>query len=205
MAGIAREFDVSMASHEDRPAAIRRYYNTLGCSIAEFPLSIDAVQESGRLGNPVILGSPNIVRGGSHLGSLGINAPVTITQGQGYSRALCWTCGLPACADTTNHRTLIQMMRSLISFVTRTVFLRHTWRPNRMGRFDLMSWFGNSLARIARHRATDEFSRRIFGRDPQPTPCLPGCGEAAEICPSRKGIHRALPLPQRYQAVTLGG
>ena len=83
LAGIAREFDVPMASHDDRTPEIRRYYNALGCSIAEFPLSIDASKESRRLGNWVILGSPNILRGGSHMGSAGINAAEAIAQGRG--------------------------------------------------------------------------------------------------------------------------
>ncbi|WP_063569209.1 alpha-D-ribose 1-methylphosphonate 5-triphosphate diphosphatase [Achromobacter ruhlandii] len=55
-----------VASHDDPDAATRRYYHQLGCGVAEFPLTRDAASVARDLGNSVVFGAPNVVRGGSH-------------------------------------------------------------------------------------------------------------------------------------------
>ena len=83
LAWIAREADVPMASHDDETAEMRRDYHDLGCTIAEFPLTAEAAEESSRLGDMIVLGCPNVVRGGSHLGPNGISAATEIAGGRG--------------------------------------------------------------------------------------------------------------------------
>jgi alpha-D-ribose 1-methylphosphonate 5-triphosphate diphosphatase len=67
----ARAEGLRVASHDDPDAATRRYYHQLGCSVAEFPLTQDAAQVARSLGNSIVFGAPNVVRGRSHT-----NAPV---------------------------------------------------------------------------------------------------------------------------------
>lgn len=83
LAGIAREAGIAMASHDDETAEARRDYHELGCTIAEFPLTTEAAEESTRLGDMIVLGCPNVVRGGSHLGPNGISAADAIAAGRG--------------------------------------------------------------------------------------------------------------------------
>jgi alpha-D-ribose 1-methylphosphonate 5-triphosphate diphosphatase len=83
LAGIAREAGIAMASHDDETAEARRDYHDLGCTIAEFPLTTEAAEESTRLGDMIVLGCPNVVRGGSHLGPNGISAADAIAEGRG--------------------------------------------------------------------------------------------------------------------------
>lgn len=62
----AREAGLEVASHDDRDAATRRYYHQLGCKVAEFPLTQEAAQVARSLGDSIVFGAPNVVRGGSH-------------------------------------------------------------------------------------------------------------------------------------------
>jgi alpha-D-ribose 1-methylphosphonate 5-triphosphate diphosphatase len=62
----AREAGLEIASHDDRDPATRRYYHQLGCKVAEFPLTMEAAQVARSLGDAIVFGAPNVVRGGSH-------------------------------------------------------------------------------------------------------------------------------------------
>ena len=62
----AQAAGLKVASHDDPDAATRRYYHQLGCGVAEFPLTRDAASVARDLGNSVVFGAPNVVRGGSH-------------------------------------------------------------------------------------------------------------------------------------------
>jgi alpha-D-ribose 1-methylphosphonate 5-triphosphate diphosphatase len=79
LAGKARERGVAMASHDDMTRADRERYQYLGCDIAEFPMRREAALAARDFGNQVVMGSPNVVRGGSHLG--GIIAANMIAEG----------------------------------------------------------------------------------------------------------------------------
>ena len=97
LAAVARKAGVQMASHDDENAEMRREYHDLGCTIAEFPLTADAAEESARLGDMIVLGCPNVVRGGSHLGPQGISAAAEIAEGRGD--ILCSDYYYPALAQ----------------------------------------------------------------------------------------------------------
>ncbi len=82
LAEIAKANNIPMASHDDRTADDRRHFNALGCGIAEFPLTLDAAEESRKLGNTAIFGAPNVLRGGSHLKDEGIRAADEVRAGR---------------------------------------------------------------------------------------------------------------------------
>lgn len=68
---LAREYRTPMLSHDDDTPELRQYYHDQGCEIAEFPIN-EATARFARdsLGNQVVLGAPNVMRGGSHNGSV---------------------------------------------------------------------------------------------------------------------------------------
>ena len=59
--------EVPMASHDDTSPEERRRYQSMGCRIAEFPMGRKAALAARELDNAVIMGAPNVVRGGSHI------------------------------------------------------------------------------------------------------------------------------------------
>ena len=68
MAAAARERGIPILSHDDALIPDRVYFRELGASISEFPMQ-EAVAENARThGEHVVMGAPNVVRGGSHLG-----------------------------------------------------------------------------------------------------------------------------------------
>lgn len=73
---------VALASHDDFTPEMRRRYHAVGCRIAEFPMNTATAETAVALGDPVICGAPNVVRGGSHLGSDGILAAREVREGR---------------------------------------------------------------------------------------------------------------------------
>ena len=59
---------VPLLSHDDISPEQRRWYRSMGCRLAEFPTTIETAQEAASAGDHVVLGAPNVVRGGSHIG-----------------------------------------------------------------------------------------------------------------------------------------
>lgn len=68
LAQAARTMDLPMASHDDETIAMRQRYHALGAEICEFPTTIEVGRYAADLGQFVVMGSPNVVRGGSHTG-----------------------------------------------------------------------------------------------------------------------------------------
>ncbi len=60
---------VLMGSHDDRCAEGRADWRALGVAITEFPETIDAAEAARAAGDAIIMGAPNVVRGGSHNGN----------------------------------------------------------------------------------------------------------------------------------------
>ncbi|MCK6451462.1 MAG: alpha-D-ribose 1-methylphosphonate 5-triphosphate diphosphatase [Alphaproteobacteria bacterium] len=67
LAGRAGAHGVPLASHDDDSPQTRRKYHALGCRLCEFPKTVDTAREARATGSHVIMGAPNVVRGGSHL------------------------------------------------------------------------------------------------------------------------------------------
>ncbi|WP_279340878.1 alpha-D-ribose 1-methylphosphonate 5-triphosphate diphosphatase [Zavarzinia aquatilis] len=79
LARAAARARIASASHDDETAQMRQQFHALGCGISEFPKTVDAAATARDLGDPIVLGAPNVMRGGSHNGSIG--ATPMIEQG----------------------------------------------------------------------------------------------------------------------------
>ncbi len=60
---------VRLGSHDDATADTREWWRKRGVSIAEFPETLEVAEAARAAGDHIILGSPNVVRGGSHKGN----------------------------------------------------------------------------------------------------------------------------------------
>ena len=65
-----KERGVLLGSHDDPTTDIRQHWNEVGVGIAEFPETSEVAQAAKAAGDRVVLGAPNVVRGGSHAGKL---------------------------------------------------------------------------------------------------------------------------------------
>ena len=61
---------ICMGSHDDRTADQRAQWHAMGVDLAEFPETQEAAEAARATGDGVILGAPNVVRGGSHNGNV---------------------------------------------------------------------------------------------------------------------------------------
>jgi alpha-D-ribose 1-methylphosphonate 5-triphosphate diphosphatase len=61
---------VTLGSHDDTDAQTRAFYRGIGARICEFPTTMDAARAARAAGEPVLMGAPNIVRGGSQSGNI---------------------------------------------------------------------------------------------------------------------------------------
>ena len=66
LAAAARAHGVPMASHDDPDPETRRWFHDIGCRISEFPVDRATAEASVAMGDPVVLGAPNALRGKSH-------------------------------------------------------------------------------------------------------------------------------------------
>lgn len=64
------EMGVVYGSHDDPDALTREYYSMIGAKICEFPTSVAAAAAAHAVGDVVLMGAPNIVRGGSQAGNI---------------------------------------------------------------------------------------------------------------------------------------
>ena len=71
IAALARAQGAPMLSHDDSQTETRSYYRALGAKVAEFPMHERVFLAAKEAGDPIVLGAPNAMRGGSHLGSPG--------------------------------------------------------------------------------------------------------------------------------------
>lgn len=57
-------------AHDEMDVATRRRHRALGIAVSEFPMTEAVAREAVAAGEPTVLGAPNVVRGGSHIGAL---------------------------------------------------------------------------------------------------------------------------------------
>jgi alpha-D-ribose 1-methylphosphonate 5-triphosphate diphosphatase len=62
--------DVRMGSHDDATQAARAQWHRRQVHVAEFPETLEAAEAARAVGDKVVLGAPNVVRGGSHKGNV---------------------------------------------------------------------------------------------------------------------------------------
>jgi alpha-D-ribose 1-methylphosphonate 5-triphosphate diphosphatase len=66
----ARERGIALASHDDtRPDHVEQAHGE-GVAISEFPTRVEAAAEARARGLAIVMGAPNVVRGGSHSGNV---------------------------------------------------------------------------------------------------------------------------------------
>ncbi|WP_029352573.1 alpha-D-ribose 1-methylphosphonate 5-triphosphate diphosphatase [Bosea sp. 117] len=70
LVALARERGIVLASHDDATDAHVAEAVEDGVAIAEFPTTTEAATGSHRAGIRVLMGAPNVVRGGSHAGNI---------------------------------------------------------------------------------------------------------------------------------------
>ena len=70
LAAAARENSNVLLAHDEASPDERRHFRALGAVSSEFPLTLETAAEARAAGEHVILGAPNVVRGGSHNGAL---------------------------------------------------------------------------------------------------------------------------------------
>src|SRR5262245_17356631 len=68
LAAAAVAAGVPLLSHDDTSPQRRRWFRSLGCRVAEFPTTLETAQQAADDGDDIVLGAPNVVRGGSHTG-----------------------------------------------------------------------------------------------------------------------------------------
>lgn len=61
---------VRMGSHDDGSPETRAFFRGLGAPVCEFPTTVAAAQAAREAGEPVLMGAPNVVRGGSQAGNI---------------------------------------------------------------------------------------------------------------------------------------
>jgi alpha-D-ribose 1-methylphosphonate 5-triphosphate diphosphatase len=64
----ARAVGIPLASHDDDSIATRDAFRARGARISEFPMAEEIGRAARACGDAVVMGSPNVVRGRSHLG-----------------------------------------------------------------------------------------------------------------------------------------
>lgn len=78
IAKLCREKHIPLASHDDATSLHVEESHSLGMVLAEFPTTIEAAQRSHELGLKVMMGAPNVVRGGSHSGNIAAHELATL-------------------------------------------------------------------------------------------------------------------------------
>jgi alpha-D-ribose 1-methylphosphonate 5-triphosphate diphosphatase len=68
IAALCRAKSIPMASHDDETVAMRTEFAARGALICEFPVTDEVGRFARTRGDAIVMGSPNVVRGGSHLG-----------------------------------------------------------------------------------------------------------------------------------------
>jgi alpha-D-ribose 1-methylphosphonate 5-triphosphate diphosphatase len=72
----ARKSDISLSSHDDQCVEDVERNRTLGTAIAEFPMNAKTAAASQAAGAAVLMGAPNLVRGGSHVGAISVREAI---------------------------------------------------------------------------------------------------------------------------------
>lgn len=85
LAGIAREQGIALASHDDDSLEKLELMRELGCTISEFPVSLEVAHAATDAGLYTVMGTPNILLGKSHSGNLSAREAVK----NGVAGCLC--------------------------------------------------------------------------------------------------------------------
>jgi alpha-D-ribose 1-methylphosphonate 5-triphosphate diphosphatase len=70
VADVAAAHGAPLASHDDEDAAHIDVAADLGATVAEFPVTLEAAQQARARGMVIVMGGPNLIRGGSYSGNV---------------------------------------------------------------------------------------------------------------------------------------
>jgi len=70
IAARAAALGITLATHDDATAAHVAESVALGVAIAEFPTTVEAARAAAAVGQQIVMGAPNVVRGGSQSGNV---------------------------------------------------------------------------------------------------------------------------------------
>jgi alpha-D-ribose 1-methylphosphonate 5-triphosphate diphosphatase len=70
MAAAARAVGATILGHDETSPAMRAEYRALGAVTCEFPMTLETAEAARSAGEHIVLGAPNVVRGGSHNNAL---------------------------------------------------------------------------------------------------------------------------------------
>jgi len=85
LADVAQEYGVALASHDDDSVEHLDLMRDLGCTISEFPVSLEVADAARKRGMATVMGTPNILLGKSHSGNLSAREAVE----NGMASVLC--------------------------------------------------------------------------------------------------------------------
>ena len=85
LADVAQECGVALASHDDDSVEHLDLMRDLGCTISEFPVSLEVADAARKRGMATVMGTPNILLGKSHSGNLSAREAVE----NGMASVLC--------------------------------------------------------------------------------------------------------------------
>lgn len=72
VAAIARERSIPLFAHDDETEAHVEEAAAAGAVASEFPVTMEAARRSRELGLAIVMGGPNLMRGGSYSGNVGV-------------------------------------------------------------------------------------------------------------------------------------
>lgn len=79
LAAKARDRGAALLAHDETTPEMRRRFRAIGVSTSEFPMNRPTAEEALSAGEHIVLGAPNVLRGGSHNGAL--NAAEAVAGG----------------------------------------------------------------------------------------------------------------------------
>ncbi|HCB2602381.1 alpha-D-ribose 1-methylphosphonate 5-triphosphate diphosphatase [Citrobacter sp. CK194] len=127
IAQMCRERHLALASHDDATPDHVLESHQLGSVIAEFPTTFEAAEASRKHGMNVLMGAPNIVRGGSHSGNVAAHKLAEMglldILSSDYYPASLLDAAFRVADDEANTFTLPQAMRLVTRNPARTLNL----------------------------------------------------------------------------------
>lgn len=85
VAEIAKSRNVPLASHDDETIAHIDEAKSLGVTIAEFPVTLEAAKAAQTAGMCIIMGGPNLIRGGSYSGNVSVSELIENQMHMGFA------------------------------------------------------------------------------------------------------------------------
>lgn len=180
LSAAARAAGVPMLSHDDETPSMREDYHRLGCRVAEFPKNEETARRAVELGNPVVMGAPNVVRGGSHNGAVGAQAMVEAGLCQVLASDYYYPAPLLAAyrLAATQALPLEQAWRLVSLNPARAAGLHDRGEIAEGRRADLVM-VDDSVPELPRVVATVVAGRLVFVAEPERLAVSRGCADAA--------------------------